>query len=409
MFIKNLFSTLLFIPFFLTSAEVQMQNPISDFLHTARIEYEQVLGDPQSSEAIHFVMGNESADLDSIISSISYAYLLSQENPANQLTLYIPLVNIHREEITLRKDILYLFQLFDISVDDILFLDDNLSLDRLFEQKRLHLTLVDHNVLRPRQEHLSDAVERIVDHHVDENKDYPLLPNENKLIAIVGSNATLIAEKAFSSQRVVMSPQFAALLLAPILIDTSNLKSAEKTTYRDLDAAKELQTLAFTLPQDFYQNLLAAKNDISGLTPTMLLSKDFKEYLDGNILYGISSLPSTVQWNLEDLDLVSESIQKYADDRSLSYLILLMSNSGSQTERKILVYSPSIDRLRAFDEYAQTDELLKNILIPDSFSDSFQVSFYRTEKPIARKQLQPLFDFSKNRVLSVWPNNLRHN
>lgn len=339
-------------------------------------------------------MGNESADLDSIISSISYAYLLSRENaPAKEF--YIPLVNINREEIVLRKDVLYLFQLYDISIEDILFLDDNILLDRLLEQKRLHLNLVDHHVLRPRQQHLSGVVERIVDHHVDENKQYPLTANENKLIAVVGSNATLIAEKIFSSQRVIISPEFAALLLAPILIDTSNLKSVEKTTDRDIKAAKKLQDIASPhLPQDFYQKLLACKNDVSGLTPTLLLSKDFKEYLDGNVLYGISSLPPSVHWNLEDLEAVGQTIQKFAHERDLAYLILLMSSHDPQAKRKILVYSPSLALLKGFDVYVHTDERLKNILISDSFSEKFHVFFYRTEKPIARKQLQPLFDFS---------------
>lgn len=396
MLIKSLLTVLLCIPFSLISFKVQAQNSISEFLHSSRMQYEQFLGDSQNSGIIHFVMGNESADLDSIISSISYAYLLGQEDTSNQAELYIPLMNIYREEIALRKDILYLFHLFGISADDILFLDDNVPLNRLFEQKKLRLNLVDHNVLRPRQEHLSDAIERIVDHHVDENKDYPLITNENKLIAEVGSNATLIAEKIFASPQVAMSTEFAAILLAPILIDTSNLKSAEKTTYRDIVAAKELQNLASTLPHDFYQKLLAAKNDISGLTPTMLLSKDFKEYLDGDILYGISSLPSEVEWNLEDLELVGKNIQKYAYERNLTYLILLMFSNDPQSKRKILVYSPSIDLLRAFDAYAQTDETLKNILIPSSFSETFQACFYRTEKFIARKQLQPLLDFSNN-------------
>lgn len=369
----------LYIPFSLTAHEV------SDFLHYSKIKYEQVLDD---SEIVHFVIGNESADLDSIISSISYAYLLSQENTE----LFIPLMNIHREEIALRKDILYLFQLVGISVDDLLFLDDNVSLNRLFEQNRLRLNLVDHNVLRPRQEHLSDAIERIVDHHFDENKNYPLITNENKLISAVGSNATLISEKIFASQQDIMSPKLAAFLLAPVLIDTSNLTSAEKTTSRDIDVAKDLQNLA-DLPIDFYQKLLTAKNDISDLTPSMLLSKDFKEYLDGSILYGISSLPSTVEWNVEDLELVGVSIRKFAHERNLTFLIILMD---PQPKRKILVYSPSLDLLRQFDAYVQTDEVLKTIFIPGPFSENFPACFYRTEKPIARKQLQPLFHFSNN-------------
>lgn len=382
MFIKALSSIIL-----CTSLEAQVENSISDYLHTSKIKYEQTIGD--SSEIVHFVMGNESADLDSIISSISYSYLLSLEDPE----FYIPLMNLYREEIVLRKDILYLLQLLHISIEDLLFLDDNVPLNRLFEEKRLRLNLVDHNVLRPRQAHLSDAIERVVDHHFDEKKQYPLTTNENRLIAVVGSNATLIAEKIFSSQRIGVSPEFAAFLLAPILIDTSNLTSVEKTTPRDIEAAKKLHDLASTLPEDFFQKLLNAKNDISGLTSTMLLSKDFKEYLNGDILYGISSIPSAVQWNLEDLDLVGENIQKYACERNLSYLFLLMSTNDPGYKRKILVYSPSIDLLREFDLYVRTDEEIKDILIPDSFSEAFQVGFYRTEKHISRKQLQPLLHF----------------
>jgi exopolyphosphatase len=318
--------------------------------------------------------------------------LLSQENLFNKEGLYIPLMNIHREEIALRKDILYLFQLFDISVDDLLFLDD-VSLNRLFEEKRLRLNLVDHNVLNPTQEHLSDAIERIVDHHFDENKYYPIITDENKLVAAVGSNATLVAEKIFASHQVIMSTELATILLAPILIDTSHLKSLEKTTDRDVLAAEQLQEVAFFLPQDFYVKLLDAKNDISGLTPTMLLSKDFKEYIDGHILYGISSLPPAVQWDLEDLELFGENIQKYAYERNLNFLILLLHSHDSHT-RKIVVYSPSIDLLRVLDEYVQADENLKKILIPGPFSETFRACFYRTEKPIARKELQPLFNFS---------------
>lgn len=370
-------------PFFINSFEVQ--NSLSDFLHTSREHYEQIVDDSQNVEIVHFVMGNESADLDSIASSISYAYFLNQEEEEG---FYIPLINIHREEIALRRDVLYLFKLVGISVDDLLFLDDNIPLDKLFEQKRLRFNLVDHNVLRPRQKQYSEAVERVVDHHFDENINYPLVKNENKLIVSVGSNATLIAEKLFSGKT---SPGVATFLLAPILIDTANLKSIERTTERDSNVAKKLEIFASSfLPHDFYQNLLAAKNDVSNLSPTMILSKDFKEYSDGDILYGISSIASSVQWNLDDLETVGEHIQKYALDRKLTYLMLLMSSSDPLAKRKVLVFSPSIDHLKAFDEYVRTDEVLKDILIPEIFSEKFRVCFYKTTKPIARKQLQPL-------------------
>lgn len=388
---------LLFFSFNSFSTEVQITP--SDFLHSAKEHYQSTLLSPQN-ETIHFVMGNESADLDSIISSIAYAYLLQHEN---QDQLYVPLLNIYREEIALRKDILYLLQLFQISIDDLLFLDDNVPLDLLFKQNRLRFNLVDHNNLRPRQEHLSSAVERIVDHHADENKHYPLLDSENKTLATVGSAATLVSEKLLASSQITMTPELALMLLGPILIDTSHLQSVEKTTEKDIKAVETLQPLAAGIqPQGFYEKLLEAKNDVSGLTPSMLLSKDFKEYLDGQLLYGISSLPSAICWWIEDASSIHPVLEKYAKEQGLSFLILLMSNKDpSGPKRKIIVYSRSKNLLRAFENYVQTDPVLKEIFLPGPRSDEDSMSFYWTENFTSRKQLQPLLRFCSLLLLAV--------
>lgn len=380
--------------FLFNTLSANTQKNISDYLHSSKEHYTTILSSQENSQEIHFVMGNESADLDSIFSSISYAYLLNSENKDQ---IYIPLLNMYREELSLRKDTLYLIELLNISPDDLLFLDDNVPLDLLFSQNRLRFNLVDHNVLRPRQEHLSPAVERIVDHHADENKEYPLLTQENKEIVIVGSAATLIAEKMLSNPEMVLTPELSTMLLAPILIDTSNLQSLEKTTEKDIHAVEMLQSLADGfMPEGFYEKLLAAKNDISGLTPAMLLSKDFKEYLDGELLYGISSIPSSVSWWAEDIATIKPILEKYASERELSFLILLMANNDPEgPKRKIIVYSLSPELMQGFVTYVQADEALNKILIPGPVSNDDQVSLYWTEKLIARKQLQPLFHFSQ--------------
>ncbi len=383
---------------YFNSIRANSQLTPSEFLRSSKEHYQNIISSnpnrPQNLQEIHFVMGNESADLDSIVSSITYAYLLHHEKPNE---FYVPLLNIFREEIALRKDILHLFQQLGISSDDLLFLDDQVPLDDLFAQDKLRFTLVDHNILRPRQEHLSDAVERIVDHHADENKQYPLLTEENKTIAIVGSATTLVAEKIFSSSQIAMSSELATLLIGPILIDTANLQSEEKTTERDTNAVQLLQSLAPDLPPNFYEELLEAKNDVSGLTPAMLLSKDFKEYLDGKLLYGISSLPATICWGTEDLPSIQPVLEKYAKERDLAFLIILMNNNDPQgPKRKIMVYSPSERLIKAFDAYVQNDSALNQVLLVDPNSNDQQTHIYYAEKFIARKQLQPLFHFSQN-------------
>lgn len=394
LFMNCLIYLFMLMPVSLISFEMEKQHSVSEYLHSTKIQYQADLISPQNLETIHFVMGNESADLDSIISSIAYAYLLHMEQSPQKAEFYIPLMNISRAEIALRKDVLYLFDHFHICVDDILFLDDDVQLDALLAQNRLRLNLVDHNSLKPKQKHLCEIVERIVDHHHDEKKDYPLIAPEDKVIDITGSNATLIAEKFLFSAKVELFPELAGLLLAPVLADTSNLRSIEKTTSRDVDVATVLNGIAApVLPGDFYHHLMEAKHDVAGLTPAMILSKDFKEYVDGDILYGISSLPSSVRWGLDDLQLVGHDIHNYAKERNLDYLILLMSCDEPQSKRKILVYSSSNALLKAFDAYVQKDDVLKGLLLPDGFSEKSQAYFYKTEKSIARKQLQPLFYF----------------
>lgn len=372
---------------------------VSEFLHQAKEKYEAAMHLPADQQpTIHFVMGNESADLDSIMASIAYAYSLNQENGSQKNDLYIPLMNIRREEITLRKDTLYLFKLLNISMDDLLFLDDQVPFDLLVGQNKLRINLVDHNLLRPSLEHLSPVVERVIDHHVNENKTYPLLKQEDSVISIVGSATTLVAEKVLANQRMTLTPELAALLLGPILIDTSNLKSEEKTTERDRKVVELLWPIASSIiSNDYYDKLVESKRDVSGLTPDMLLNKDFKEYLDGELRYGISSLPDSVCWGNEDEQMLRPVLEKFATERGLDFLIVLMTNPNPhEHHRKIIVYSSSDQLSKAFNSYVTSDKALKDVLISKGISAEGRMGYYTTEQLIARKQLQPLFHFSQS-------------
>jgi exopolyphosphatase len=392
---SNLLFVLFGFVFLFNSQIIAVQPTLAEFVHASKEEYQREFSVGELP-VMHFVMCNESADLDSIVSSIAYAYLLNEDKNEGKGQSYLPLLNLRREEIALRKDALYLFQLIGISLDDLLFLDD-VALDGLFAQNKLRLNLVDHNLLRPSQGHLSSTVERIIDHHVDEHNNYPLLAKEDKLIAVVGSATTLVAEKMLASQQVKINPDIAAFLLAPILLDTLNLQSKDKTTDRDRQVIELLLSKAFpVIPQDYYEKLTAAKMDTSSFTPAMLLSKDFKEYLDGGLLYGIASLPTTVSWWIEDEQMLMPIIEKFAADRKLAFLIILMANQEPYgPKRKLIVYSPSVRLLEAFKVYVQEDGSLKELLVPGPISHDKRMAYYTAESFIARKQLQPLFHFAQ--------------
>jgi len=372
--------------------------PIHEHLSTSKEKYVQgVVSDTNPLKEIHFVMGNESADLDSVVSAIAYAHLLNFENCSQPHQVYLPLLNLQRKDFFLRKDIIYLFDLLNISLEDLLFLDDGIPLEVLLREDKLRIQLVDHNSLNPRQKFLSSVIEGIVDHHKDEEVLYPLMTDKSKLIATVGSASTLIAEKFFLNNNLHISPELALLLLAPILVDTSNLQSIEKTTSRDVLAVETLKSLAAEiLPSNFYEKLFTAKHDVSGLTLDMLLRKDFKEYLDGTLLYGISSFPTMVTWSEEDIPLIRPIIEEYAKHRKLSLLFVMMTEmEGLIPRRRILVYSPSCNILKAFHKHAHSDQILSQVFPPISSKDK-RINFYVGDKMISRKYLQTFFNFSQN-------------
>eukprot|EP00126_Sphaerothecum_destruens_P008590 Sdes_comp20267_c0_seq2m13797 len=157
------------------------------------------------SVQIRFVLGNESADIDSIVSSLSYSYFLDwkkKKDSSTQACNYIPVLNLRREEFILRKEAVHLFQTVNVDYRDFLFLDDTFgrdatSLDSLMKTCQLHrafeFILVDHNQLSPSQQGLSSCVCEIIDHHHNENLfDTTKVP---QLIQTVGSCSTLIVSK----------------------------------------------------------------------------------------------------------------------------------------------------------------------------------------------------------------------
>lgn len=113
---------------------------------------------------VTLIMGNESCDLDSIISSLSLSFIKFNEQKMifdncdnvfnNQMPifvkkLYLPIMNLKKCELKLRFDWMYLVKKYNISHDDLCFIDDIELIKnenpKLFEL--INIILVDHNVL----------------------------------------------------------------------------------------------------------------------------------------------------------------------------------------------------------------------------------------------------------------------
>lgn len=322
------------------------------------------------------VMGNMSGDMDSIASAVALCSALGKT--------YLPLINIPRAELFLRKDVVYLFNLLKIDSANLYFREDFPTL----LQRVSGVILVDHNVPSPDQEEVIPLVRRIIDHHRDAQFAYPKL--ENKVIAKTGSNASLILD---AIQQKNLSPEIALLLLAPLLLDTSNFQDTRKVTAKDRKALQVLLSCAGALvPSNFYETLLENKLYADPARPDLLLKKDCKLYREGNLTYGISSLPKSIAWTLDnDVHWQEDQLTFLREQKVPLWVILEWLNGG----KAVIFTTPSPELKQALVDHIKEDSHLKEVFDLDSFQFQDEFVFYRLKVPLPRKELQPLFSFER--------------
>lgn len=155
---------------------------------------------------------------------MSLAYLEQLKSESIQ---YIPLLNIPRDDLSLRGEICWAFDRFGINKMDLVFIND---LD--LEKEMSNMILVDHNALSSSQLFLQDRIVGIYDHHKDENHFLNVQP---RVVEPVGSCSSLIAlewiRSNFSNN---LSTDLSSLMISAILIDTINMQeSFGRTTSKD--------------------------------------------------------------------------------------------------------------------------------------------------------------------------------
>ncbi|XP_061112028.1 exopolyphosphatase PRUNE1-like [Conger conger] len=223
-------------------------------------------GDERSAEdhsGFHVVLGNEACDVDSMVSTLSFAYFLFKTSGSAGRTP-VPVLNIPRADFPLRTDSVFLLRESGLAQQDLVFRDE-VDLPRLHRAGRLALTLVDHNVLPSTDSDLEGAVVEVIDHHLQERVPSPSCP---VTIETVGSCATLVAERIVQKAPEIVDGQVALLLYGSIILDCVNM--AGKVTPKDSQFARLLESLCPALPPrtPLFQALHSAKLDISGTSST---------------------------------------------------------------------------------------------------------------------------------------------
>ncbi|KAG5333487.1 hypothetical protein C0989_005689 [Termitomyces sp. Mn162] len=290
------------------------------FLSASRERYLQdIRSTPSKGGDWTVIMGNEAGDLDSVASSIAYAWLLSEVHNKPS----IPLLQLERDDLDLRAENTHALSLAGITQpkEQLLFLTDLAPFSLTAPTAAFPsytFALVDHNTLASAytfQNPLA-TVTNILDHHADEGNHLSASPH----IIIPSGSCTSHVSALFPPE---IPATLATLLLTGILIDTNSLKPGGKALDIDHTAMAFLaprSTLAsqlslasisspcadaFTQPEVLYNTtaikdltyrLNNLKGSIDHLSARDHLRRDYKEYvLDvpgaRSIRVGLASVP----------------------------------------------------------------------------------------------------------------------
>ncbi len=330
------------------------------------------------------VMGNEAADLDSMASSIAYAYLFTLKNPDSPA---LPVMPVARGDFHLRTEAVFVMNEAGIGSDDLVFIDD-VDFSKLMDGAGL--VLVDHNALAPALEKFSDKVVGILDHHHDEG----LFPEANPRIIQPTGSATSIVAKEFLDQDVTISREVAILLFGTILLDTVNLDdSAGRVTDADKEIAEKLQPLCPLPRQEYFDKVQQAKFSVEGLSTNDLLRKDYKEWVLGQTKLGIgSALLQLKEWAQMDGDLAA-GFDAFCQERNLDLLLSMNAYTDPDFNRDLAIYCQTEGEHEKLLAYLQEKGLdLESIEIEGQEKDSPGfIGFYKQGNlGISRKKMQPI-------------------
>ncbi|XP_030003033.1 exopolyphosphatase PRUNE1-like isoform X2 [Sphaeramia orbicularis] len=289
------------------------------------------------NQRIHVVLGSESCDLDSVVSSLAMAYFLyrtSSGPPSGPIV--VPVLNIPRSQLHLRFDVVLLLREAGIAMETLVFRDE-VDLARLHGDRRLALTLVDHNMLSSSDSILHRAVVEILDHHQLERTASYSCPVTMETVA---SCATLVTGRILSRAPEILDRQLALLLYGVIVVDSVNLS---KATVKDSQTVRLLQTRFPDLPPGgaLHSALKNARFNTSGLSTEQILLRDMETVTGGDLRVALS----IVYMGLDSF-LLQRKLQQQLCDFCCKYrldaVVAMTTTITDQSEefiRQLAVYS----------------------------------------------------------------------
>ncbi|KAI8065308.1 hypothetical protein BC940DRAFT_259325 [Gongronella butleri] len=349
------------------------------------------------------VSGNDSADLDSIIASLLYAYLSTfRDAQAKQAktTLYIPYIKVPMADLALRPEVAYVFGQAGLDAHNLI-CADRVNLDQF--AKPLDIALVDHNCLTPPLDALDARVISVLDHHVDEEKYMTASPRWVEMVGSCTSQVLLHFEAELHAIEEDDLKMIGTLALAPILVDTVALRwEFGKTTQKDVDAFELVAPCVFgtkdtqaACVRNYYNNIESVKSQIDHLCCRDLLRKDYKEWVVNGYRVGTSAMSWYFNGWLErdGKDKIIKETYAYAAERDLDLELAMTSYDHSKTDkngkyqRELAFFVVNKDLMQIKTAMENDKNIGLTPLVP---SDDKRIDFYsQANIKLSRKQIWP--------------------
>lgn len=288
----------------------------------------------KKEKPLKWVTGNQSADMDSVICSITYCYF----NYKFDSSICFPLINIPRQDFRLRRDINLVLNQFGVTEDLLYFIEDFEKLNT----EKINVSLVDHcnlqgDTLINAYKNGLISVDSIIDHHADENVFEDAQP---RIITPSGSCSSLVFNYWYPKVEKI-EPEIIDLLLAPLLIDTSNMTS--KVENSDIQAFDKYRNLTGHADVDvFFRTIKTAKKDLNGFKVNEILRKDYKQFTFSGKVIGFSSIGKSADWIFKNYtnEEIIQGLDNVAEFFKLDLLIITPSytDKAGNYRREFLMY-----------------------------------------------------------------------
>ena len=276
-----------------------------------------------------YVAGHKSPDLDSVIGSISYAYLKSQIDNENT---YQPVVIGE-----LNNETKYILDKFDLTAP--------VEMDNLSDEK---VILVDHNESYQAIDGLDQAeILEIIDHH---KMSFDYHTPIKIIVEPIGSSCSVIY-KQFQAENVAIPKNLAGGMLAAILTDTVITKSPTTTDYDE----KIIPVLAAIADikdwRDYGMEIFRVRSSVSDKTAPEIITSDYKDFKISGHKFGIGQVETVDVSEFSDRrDELMEALQKQKNAGDYHSVILFITDIMNE-ESHFYVASEDADMVaKSFDQ-----------------------------------------------------------